>query len=203
MKHLFYTEDIEDYHVVFKYIADVKKRFFETTLLDNLQLSASRFDYHNVHRAVTVRCFVFNAMRSSYTPLKVSKSHAAVPLDKKDSGCRDWNNFAYAHYIPTGKEDQNAMSHFESHSGRHQKSFQCTTPQQSEQISVRSQEASQPEIPSGPQQSLIHTQETQLWVEGQDKPSSSSDPSLQGRSEDDTSDSKSSTFICGVLAVVL
>ena len=113
---MFYTEETEKYEVLFKHVVDVKKKYFETTLLDNLQLSPARFDYFNLGYAVTVRCATFNNVKSRFTPFKVGKYIAAVEFDKKDSGPREWRDFRYAAYTALGQDERNnAMARFESH----------------------------------------------------------------------------------------
>ena len=127
---------------MFKHIIDVKKKFFETTLLDNLQLSRARFDYFNLGNAVTVRCAAFNAVKSRFTPFKVGRYTAAVDLDNKDSGPREWKDFRYAAYTARGQDEHNnAMTRFERYPQRAnsqaQSSQQLQKPEQSNEEQTR------------------------------------------------------------------
>ena len=175
IKHLFYTEELEKYEVLFKRIIDVKKRFFETTLLDNLQLSRARFDYFNLGNAVAVRCAAFNAVKSRFTPFKVGKYTAAVDLDNKDSGSREWKDFKYAAYIAYGQDEHNnTMTRFERYPQR--AISQTQNPQQlhqPEQSNAQDQDLEDPEEQTQPVQNTF--ERIQLWknnVPGQGSQSS-------------------------------
>jgi hypothetical protein len=115
-KHLFYTEELENYQVSFKNIVDIRKKFFETTLLDNFQLNPARFNYHNLPSAVTVRCDVFNVSNSRYMPVRAPRYRPVIDFDDRESKFGIWpQNFTYSCRIPAGKEEQNTMTRFETH----------------------------------------------------------------------------------------
>jgi hypothetical protein len=54
VKHIFYAEELENFKGSFKYLVDVKNRFFETTYLDNLQISAAN-NYGTLPSTLTAR----------------------------------------------------------------------------------------------------------------------------------------------------
>ena len=133
-KHLFYTEDIENYQISFKFFIEVKKKFFETTLLDNLQLSTARFDYRTLPSAVTVRCSTFDAMKSRYLPFKIGKYYAAVDIDNRDSGSKEWEGFTYNPCILKGQEVDNAMTRFNGCEPRPKEAHIAQQPQQHQAV---------------------------------------------------------------------
>jgi phage gpG-like protein len=175
VKHLFYTEELEKYEVLFKHIVDVKKRFFETTLLDNLHLSSARFDYLNLSSAVTIRCAPYNSVKTRFTPFKVSKYIAAVDSDNKYAGRPEWKNFKYA---ARGQDEQNnAMTRFENYSSRD--TSQVQQPQPLEQGSAEEQDVEDPDEHTQTVQNTIES--IQRWkanIAGQDLQTSES---LQGK----------------------
>lgn len=185
MKHLFYAEEIENYQVSFKHLLDVKKKFFETTLLDNLQLSASRFNYRNLLLAVTVRCSVFNAIKARYIPFKGAKYRAAVDFESKDFGPREWKDWEYNHYIPQGKAEENAMTRFERYTEQRLATQQSEQRNETEQTELQPQTFKETNAPSTSTGKTPHAGETQRWVLGQDQTSSTS--SVQGHPDRETS----------------
>jgi hypothetical protein len=182
-KHLFYTEEIENYEVSFNYFIEVKKKFFETTLLDNLLLSAAKFDYRNLPSAITVRCSVFNAMASRYTPFKIAKYYAAVDLNSKYSGPREWKDFKYSSCIPRGKEEENTMIRFERYMQPPEERKQVELSKQAEEASI------QPQTFEG----IVRKKDIQLWCLGQGLQASTSRNS-QVLLDHGTSDSKTPHF---------
>jgi len=94
-----YTEGTTKFEISFQHIANVKKKYFETTLLDNLQLSNLGFDYYNLFEAVTIRCSPWDHVKSRFLPHKIGKYIATVTIDNKDSESSEWSNFEYASYI--------------------------------------------------------------------------------------------------------
>ena len=190
--HLFYAEEVENYQVSFKRLPDVKKKFFETTLLDNLQLCPQRFNYRTLALAVTIRCSPFHAAKARYVPFKLGKYHSVVAFDNKDSGPRDWLEFRYNHYIPEWKVEDNAMTRFEKYTEQRQAA------EQFEQLKDIKQAERQPQIPKDIQSRLHpstskeytpHAGETQRWVLNLDQSSSSS--SVQCQSDHETSNNTS------------
>jgi hypothetical protein len=216
--HLFYTEEVQNYQVSFKRLPDVKKKFFETTLLDNLQLCPERFNYRNLPLAVTVRCAPFHAVKARYMQFKLAKYLPVVAFDDMDSGLRDWpKDFKYNQCI--GNVEENAMTRFEIYTE------QRVAAQQSEQPKETNQTVHQPQTPkasrsqsgvtstSASRDYTPHAGETQRWVLNQDQASSSS--SVQGQSDNESSnkspnsefrhcDQQSSLFVfCSQLACCL
>lgn len=160
---------------MFKHIIDIKKKFFETTLLDNLQLSRVRFDYFNLGNAVTVRCAAFNTVKSRFTPFKVGKYTAAIDLDNKDSGPREWKDFKYAAYTARGQDEHNnTMTRFERYSQRAiSQTENSQQPQKPEQSNAQDKDVEDPEEQTRPVQNTF--ERIQLWkdnVPGQGSQSS-------------------------------
>jgi hypothetical protein len=177
LQHLFYAEDVENHQVSFRHILDVKKKFLETTLLDNLQVSPSRFDYRNLPLAITVRCAVFSSEKSRFIPFKVGKYTAAVGLDKKESGPREWKDFRYSSYIPDGQETDNAMTRFEYHVRKSSnlqefgQTEQAEQKDQPERESIETQNLEATELPLELSHEDIRAENIQRWnagVVGQD-----------------------------------
>lgn len=184
MKHLFYTEELENYQISFKHAIEVKKKFFKTTFLDNLSLSTARFDYRNLPFAVAVRCAIFCAVKSRYTPFKMTKYYAAVNLDNKDSGSREWKDFKYSSYIPRGNEQENAMARFE----RYRQQSHSQQPEQTgqtEQANAQAQSLEDIDVTLTATQDTLQLEGIQRWMLGQDLETSAS------KSDNGTSNSKS------------
>ena len=191
MKHVLYTEEVENYQVAFKYITDIKKGIFETTLLDNLQLSQTRFNYHNLSSAVMLQCFTFNSIESRYTPVKFGKHIAAVHFDTKHSSSREWQNFNVNHDIPKEKEEEDTKSRFAEYSKQPQKPIQLETAKQTKPASTQMESVRQLKTSLVPMEDTLHAYQTKIWVKRRDKPSFSSNSSVRGQSEDGTLNSKS------------
>ncbi|KAL2070674.1 hypothetical protein VTL71DRAFT_13700 [Oculimacula yallundae] len=70
--YLFYNEDTANVKYFLKYFVDVRQFYFDTTLLDNLQVAFSNgaCDYEALTNAVTVRCAPKDHVKSDYIPIK-------------------------------------------------------------------------------------------------------------------------------------
>lgn len=174
MKHLFYAEDSENYQVSFKHFIEVKRKFLETTLLDNLQLSTALFDYRNLPLAVTVRCNIFNAPKSRYIPFKVGKYHAAVDIDNIDSGSVEWNDFRYSSYVTKGKEEENSMTRFDECEPRPEQVHLTHQPPQQHQLSGEKppdkKELSEEKTPEGKVYRWFLSQEQEVSADNKGQP---------------------------------
>ncbi|CAL3966348.1 unnamed protein product [Diplocarpon coronariae] len=69
--HAFYSEEVEDVKFVFKLFVDVRKHYFETTLLDNNHVAfIAHSNYETLINAVTIRCALYNPIKSAYISFK-------------------------------------------------------------------------------------------------------------------------------------
>ena len=171
LKHLFYAEDVENYQVSFRHTFEVKKKFLETTLLDNIQVSPGQFNYHNLPLAVTVRCAVFDAVKSRFIPFKVGKYVAAVGLDDEYSDLREWKDFRYSSHILDGRETDNAMTRFEYYTQKCSKLLEPEQTDQAEPESIEAQSLETADLPSGHSHEGIKAGSIRRWnadVVGQD-----------------------------------
>ena len=91
-----------------KFFTDVKKRYFETTLLDNLEIYYAN-DYNNLKDAVTARCAVYDPHKALYTPAKNLKIERAVDEESKNLGPKYCANFSYC---SKGEKSEDPMRHF-------------------------------------------------------------------------------------------
>jgi hypothetical protein len=93
--HVFYSEAEENFQLVLKPIVDIKKSYFETTLLETLQLRP-QCNYRNLANAVTVRIALYSHERCLYFSVKNLKFTPAVKLEDKDCGLTEWAQFKYS-----------------------------------------------------------------------------------------------------------
>lgn len=89
---MFYSEGIGDFKIALKKIADIKKRYFETTLLDRLHLP-DRCTYENLPTAITARIAPYDHLRCIHIPIKKLDF---LPL-AKEGGSDGWEDFNYNH----------------------------------------------------------------------------------------------------------
>ncbi len=97
--HVFYSEAEGNFELVLKPIVDIKKFYFETTLLKTLRLG-SKCNYENLHKADTVRIALYSHEKCSYSSVKALRITPAVPPEDKDIGLAEW---AQSFYCPTGQ----------------------------------------------------------------------------------------------------
>jgi hypothetical protein len=93
--HVFYSEAEENFQLVLKPIVDIKKFYFETTLLETLRLRP-QCNYRNLANAVTVRIALYSHERCLYFSVKNLKITPAVNLEDKDCGLTEWAQFKYS-----------------------------------------------------------------------------------------------------------
>ena len=112
---MFYSEEADNARFTLNTLINVKKRYFETTLLDNLQMSGFH-DYKNLHQAVTVRLAPFDRLKNFYIPIKNLKFGPAISAAEKDLGTvlKQWVDFKYC---PKGEPADNPLRHFPSEAG--------------------------------------------------------------------------------------
>jgi hypothetical protein len=97
--HVFYSEAEENFELVLKPIVDIKKFYFETTLLETLRLGP-KCNYQNLYKADTVRIALYSHEKCSYSSVKALKITPAVTPENKDIELAEWAHFTYN---PTGK----------------------------------------------------------------------------------------------------
>ncbi|KAK0119916.1 hypothetical protein ONS95_011341 [Cadophora gregata] len=75
VNHVFYTEETANTKYALKYFVDMKMFYFETTLLDELQVifSNGACDYETLTSAITVRCAPYVPVKSTYVQFKTPK----------------------------------------------------------------------------------------------------------------------------------
>lgn len=95
MDHLFYSEGEENFQVVLKPFVDIKKGYFETTLLEHLRLHA-KCDYNNLSSAITVRIALYDHSLCTYASVKNVHIVPAVKPEDKDRGLTAWKEFNYS-----------------------------------------------------------------------------------------------------------
>ncbi|PMD26780.1 hypothetical protein NA56DRAFT_654562 [Hyaloscypha hepaticicola] len=97
--HVFYSEAEENFELVLKPIVDIKKFYFETTLLETLRLGP-KCNYGTLYKADTVRIASYSHEKCSYASVKALKITPAVQPENKDIGLAEWAQFIYC---PTGQ----------------------------------------------------------------------------------------------------
>ena len=97
--HVFYSEAEENFQLVLKPIVDIKKFYFETTLLETPRLSP-KCNYGNLYKADTVRIALYSHEKCLYSSVKALKITPAVSPENKDIGLAEWAQFMYC---PTGQ----------------------------------------------------------------------------------------------------
>jgi hypothetical protein len=115
MNHMFYSEEANNAKFTLNTLINVKKAYFETTLLDNLQMSEFH-DYNNLHQTVTVRLAPFDRLKNFYIPIKNLKFGPAISATEKDLGTvlKQWVDFKYC---PKGEPAENPLRHFPNETG--------------------------------------------------------------------------------------
>jgi hypothetical protein len=103
--HVFYSEAEENFELVLKPIVDIKKFYFETTLLETLRLGP-KCNYGNLYKADTVRIAPYSHEKCSYSSVKALKITPAVPPENKDIGPVEWAQFMYCPTSPPSKYHQ-------------------------------------------------------------------------------------------------
>lgn len=107
---MFYDEETSNAKYVLKYFVDVKMFYFETTLLDNLQVTFSNgsCDYETLINAVTVRCAPHVPVKSEYVPIK-KLNISPIKIEDIPGGVRV---FSIAHtYCGKGDPSDNPMQY--------------------------------------------------------------------------------------------
>jgi hypothetical protein len=112
MNHMFYSEEADNAKFTLNTLVNVKKAYFETTLLDNLQMSDFH-DYNNLHQAVTVRLAPFDGLKNFYIPIKNLKFGPAISSAERDLG----TILKQFKYWPKGQLEDNPLRHFPSEIG--------------------------------------------------------------------------------------
>ncbi|CZS88930.1 uncharacterized protein RCO7_04602 [Rhynchosporium graminicola] len=114
VNHIFYNEGTANAKYLLKYFVDLRMSYFETTLLDNLQVAFSHgaCDYEALTNAVTVRCAPYDPVKSGYIPInKVNISK--INVEDVPGGVRVFS----AAFIYNGKgvPSDNPMLHRPAH----------------------------------------------------------------------------------------
>jgi len=110
---MFYSEEAENAKFTLNTLINVKKAYFETTLLDNLQMSGFH-GYNNLHQAVTVRLAPFDRLKNFYIPIKNLKFGPATAERDLGTVMKQWVDFKYC---PKGEPADNPLRHFPSETG--------------------------------------------------------------------------------------
>jgi hypothetical protein len=116
-KHIFYSEGVEDFKLILRPIVDVRKQYFETTLLEALQISP-KCDYQNLQEATTVRIAPYVPAKCLYASSKVIKISPAVKFEEKDSHLSEWIDFKYSGKNSTQEYLRNPGSVIQTHTNR-------------------------------------------------------------------------------------
>jgi len=95
MDHLFYSEDEENFQLVLKPFVDIKKWYFETTLLEQLRLH-SKCNYKTLPSAITARIAPYNHSICYYASTKKLEIDRVVTTEDKDLGLTEWKGFTYS-----------------------------------------------------------------------------------------------------------
>ena len=82
-----------------KTIRTIKKNFFESTLIDNLELS-DLHKYENLWAAGTVRVCEPDSRAIYHQPFKATNILPATPREEVDNGSKFWINFTYNPNLP-------------------------------------------------------------------------------------------------------
>jgi hypothetical protein len=115
MNHMFYSEEADNAKFTLNILINVKNVYFETTLLDNLQMSEFH-DYNNLHQAITIRLAPFDHLKNFYIPIKNVKFGPAISAAERDLGTvmKQWVDFKYC---PKGEPADNPLHHFPGETG--------------------------------------------------------------------------------------
>ncbi|KAK2629397.1 hypothetical protein QTJ16_000217 [Diplocarpon rosae] len=107
--HVLYTEEVEDVKFVFKLFVDIRKKYFETTLLDNNHVAfIGHSNYETLINAVTIRCALYNPVKSSY----ISSKNVVISPLPISSSAQDVGAFTTAfHYCGKGDSSNDPMRH--------------------------------------------------------------------------------------------
>ena len=115
--HIFYAEEMKNYHIAFKYYRDMKPPFFRSTLIDNLDI-LPRQDWASLKTAITTRCASWDSNRSHYLPINDPTYSSATMENSKTHPDSIWDGYQYPaighedpmiHYIAFEKRRQPTM----------------------------------------------------------------------------------------------
>jgi hypothetical protein len=81
--------------VVLKPIVNIGKYYFETTLLDCLELNHT-CNYQTLPKATTVRIAIYSHHTCLYVSKNTLKISPAVKIEDKDHGLAEWTDFRYS-----------------------------------------------------------------------------------------------------------
>ncbi|KAA8573803.1 hypothetical protein EYC84_005359 [Monilinia fructicola] len=102
--HVFYTEEIELCKFAIKAFPEIKKKFLETTLMEQMPFP----EY--LSGRLTVRACPWNAPKVSYLPVKIGKYTAAVPsLGAQIAATKLWAGFVWQ---PRGTSEDDPERYF-------------------------------------------------------------------------------------------
>ncbi|KAI9647347.1 hypothetical protein NHQ30_003732 [Ciborinia camelliae] len=102
--HIFYTEEIESCKFVIKGFPEIKKKFLETTLLEQMP-----FDAYLSGR-LTVRAAPWNPVKVIFLPFKIGKYTAAVPSPRTQvAATKPWAGFVWK---PRGTPADDPVKYF-------------------------------------------------------------------------------------------
>ncbi|KAJ8071133.1 hypothetical protein OCU04_001473 [Sclerotinia nivalis] len=88
--HIFYTEEVESCKFIIKAFPEIKKKFFETTLLERVLFPKY------LSERLTVRACPWNAVKVTYIPFKIAKHTPAVPSPGTQvAATKPWAGFVW------------------------------------------------------------------------------------------------------------
>ncbi|PVH87522.1 hypothetical protein DL98DRAFT_649164 [Cadophora sp. DSE1049] len=110
VNHILYTEETANAKYALKYFVDMKMYYFETTSLDNLQVTFSNgaCDYETLTNALTVRCAPYLPIKSGYVLFKTPKI-SKITVEDIPGGIKVFST-AYT-YNGKGDPSDNPMLH--------------------------------------------------------------------------------------------
>jgi len=109
ISHIFLGEESGESQVVLRKILDVRKKYFETTLLKNhTTAQVNDFRYGELHKAIVARCTILDPKKNIYASAKKQKYEPVTSEDDAALDDRDWVNFTY-HGIGGRKEPPAAV----------------------------------------------------------------------------------------------
>ncbi|KAH7410920.1 hypothetical protein BKA64DRAFT_741554 [Cadophora sp. MPI-SDFR-AT-0126] len=110
VNHILYNEVTANAKYSLRYFVDMKMFYFETTLLDNLQVTFSNgaCDYETLTNAITVRCAPYLPVKSGYVQFKTPKI-SKITAESIPGGIKVFST-AYT-YNGKGNSSDNPMLH--------------------------------------------------------------------------------------------